>query len=195
MEQLRTLNSYQIFKIKNKKLKTYSGWCPFKGLSNDTTLMQIQSGRMVLCLDSRSGYGNINCCITQLGCSDAQLLVRWPAVRQAQGSDPGAPRRFCNWATGMKKTQRSRRMWRIIEDVKLKQMFTMKQTVMFLAWGTVPMFYQVWIFFQLSCRPTFEWIGIQVKSWIQIRRKGMNNAYPRPCLSLISTKNFRIWNG
>ena len=29
--------------IKNKKLKTYSGWCPFKGLSNDTTLMQIQS--------------------------------------------------------------------------------------------------------------------------------------------------------
>jgi hypothetical protein len=32
---------------KNKKLKTYSGWCPFKGLSNDTTLMQIQSGRTV----------------------------------------------------------------------------------------------------------------------------------------------------
>ncbi len=30
-----------------KKLKTYSGWCPFKGLSNDTTLMQIQSGRTV----------------------------------------------------------------------------------------------------------------------------------------------------
>ncbi len=36
-----------IFKIKNKKFKTYSGWCPFKGLSNDTTLMQIQSGRTV----------------------------------------------------------------------------------------------------------------------------------------------------
>jgi hypothetical protein len=32
---------------KNKKLKTYSGWCPFKGLFNDTTLMQIQSGRTV----------------------------------------------------------------------------------------------------------------------------------------------------
>jgi hypothetical protein len=47
MERLRTLNSYQIFKIKNKKLKTYSGRCPFKGLSNDTTLMQIQSGRTV----------------------------------------------------------------------------------------------------------------------------------------------------
>jgi len=47
MERLRTLNSYQIFKIKNKKLKTYSGSCPFKGLSNDTTLMQIQSGRTV----------------------------------------------------------------------------------------------------------------------------------------------------
>jgi hypothetical protein len=29
------------------KLKTYRGWCPFKGLSNDTTLMQIQSGRTV----------------------------------------------------------------------------------------------------------------------------------------------------
>jgi len=47
MERLRTLNSYQIFKIKNKKLKTYSGWCSFKGLSNDTTVMQIQSGRTV----------------------------------------------------------------------------------------------------------------------------------------------------
>ncbi len=47
MERLRTLNSYQIFKIKNKKIKTYSGWCPFKGLSNDTTLLQIQSGRTV----------------------------------------------------------------------------------------------------------------------------------------------------
>ncbi len=30
-----------------RKLETYSGWCPFKGLSNDTTLMQIQSGRTV----------------------------------------------------------------------------------------------------------------------------------------------------
>ena len=47
MERLRTLNSCKIFKIKNKKLKTYSGWCPFKVLSNDTTLMQIQSGRTV----------------------------------------------------------------------------------------------------------------------------------------------------
>ncbi len=47
MERLRTLNSYQIFKIQNKKCKTYSGGCPFQGLSNDTTLMQIQSGRTV----------------------------------------------------------------------------------------------------------------------------------------------------
>ncbi len=47
MERPRTLNSYQIIKIKNKKFKTYSGWCPFKGLSNDITLMQIQSGRTV----------------------------------------------------------------------------------------------------------------------------------------------------
>jgi hypothetical protein len=45
--RLRTLKSFQIFKIKNKKLRTYSGWCSFKGLSNDTTLMQIQSGRTV----------------------------------------------------------------------------------------------------------------------------------------------------
>ncbi len=44
---VRTLNSNQIFKIKNKKYKTYSGWCPFQGLSNGTTLMQIQSGRTV----------------------------------------------------------------------------------------------------------------------------------------------------
>jgi hypothetical protein len=47
MERLRTLNSSQIFKIKIKKSKTYSGWCPFKGLSNDTTLRLIQSGRTV----------------------------------------------------------------------------------------------------------------------------------------------------
>ncbi len=33
--------------LKLKKSKTYSGWCPFQGLSNGTTLMQIQSGRTV----------------------------------------------------------------------------------------------------------------------------------------------------
>ncbi len=32
---------------KKKKKKKYSGWCPFKVLSNDTTLMQIQSFRTV----------------------------------------------------------------------------------------------------------------------------------------------------
>ncbi len=47
MKRLRTLNSNKIFKIKNKKLKTYSGWCPFQCLSNGTTLMHIQSGRTV----------------------------------------------------------------------------------------------------------------------------------------------------
>ncbi len=47
MNQLRTLNSYQIFKIKNEKYKSYNGLCPFQGLSNGTTLMQIQSGQTV----------------------------------------------------------------------------------------------------------------------------------------------------
>ncbi len=47
-KQLRTLNSYQIFKIKKKKKKTYSGWCPFQGLSKSTTQIQIQSGQTVL---------------------------------------------------------------------------------------------------------------------------------------------------
>ncbi len=44
MNRLRTLNSYQIFKIKNKESKTYISWSPFQGLSNGTTLMQIHSG-------------------------------------------------------------------------------------------------------------------------------------------------------
>jgi hypothetical protein len=38
---------FQIFSTEIKKSKTYSGWCPFKGLTNGTTLMQIQSGRTV----------------------------------------------------------------------------------------------------------------------------------------------------
>ncbi len=42
MKRLKTLNSYQVFKIKNQKSKTYSGWCPFYSLANGTTLMQIQ---------------------------------------------------------------------------------------------------------------------------------------------------------
>jgi hypothetical protein len=54
-EQARELDSilheagqyFELFKSERKKLKNYSGWCPFKGLSNDTTLMQIQSGRTV----------------------------------------------------------------------------------------------------------------------------------------------------
>ncbi len=50
MKRLRTLNSFQIFKIINKKSKTSSGWCPFKlfkAYPMVTSLMQIQSGRTV----------------------------------------------------------------------------------------------------------------------------------------------------
>ncbi len=38
---------FKYSRSKIKKFKTYSGWCPFNGLSNVTSLMQIQSGRMV----------------------------------------------------------------------------------------------------------------------------------------------------
>ncbi len=47
MERLRTLKSFQIFRIEIKKSKTYSDWCPFQCLSIGTTLMKIQSGRTV----------------------------------------------------------------------------------------------------------------------------------------------------
>ncbi len=47
MKRLRTSNTFKIFKSEIKKLKTFSGWCPSKGLPNETTLMQIQSGRTV----------------------------------------------------------------------------------------------------------------------------------------------------
>jgi hypothetical protein len=47
MKRLRILNSYQIFKIKNIKLKTISSWCPFQGVFNGTTLMQISFGGTV----------------------------------------------------------------------------------------------------------------------------------------------------
>jgi hypothetical protein len=40
----RAVKSFQIFKTKSEKSKRYSGWWLFKGLSNYTTLMQIQSG-------------------------------------------------------------------------------------------------------------------------------------------------------
>ncbi len=33
MKWLRTLKSFQIFRSEIKKSKTYSGWCPFQGLS------------------------------------------------------------------------------------------------------------------------------------------------------------------
>ncbi len=35
---------FQIFRSEIKKSKTYSGWCPFQGLSNSTTLMKITYG-------------------------------------------------------------------------------------------------------------------------------------------------------
>ncbi len=48
MKRLRTLKSFQIFKSEIKKLKTFSGWCPFLCLSNGFfTLRKIQSGRTV----------------------------------------------------------------------------------------------------------------------------------------------------
>ncbi len=47
MKRLRTLKLFQIFSTEIKKSKTCSGWCTFKGLSNGTTLMQIQSGQTV----------------------------------------------------------------------------------------------------------------------------------------------------
>ncbi len=47
IKRVRTLNSYQLFKIKNKKYKIHSDWCPFQGLSSGTTLVQIQSDRTV----------------------------------------------------------------------------------------------------------------------------------------------------
>ncbi len=46
-EAAHNFEVFQIFKIEIKKSKAYSGWCPFQGLSNDTTLMKIQSGRIV----------------------------------------------------------------------------------------------------------------------------------------------------
>ncbi len=54
MKRLRTLKLFQIFSTEIKKSKTYSGWCPFKGLSNGTNLIKIQSGRTVP-LTSRHG--------------------------------------------------------------------------------------------------------------------------------------------
>jgi hypothetical protein len=48
MKRLSTLKLFQIVRTEIKKSKTYSGRCPFQGLSIDIALMQIQSGRTVL---------------------------------------------------------------------------------------------------------------------------------------------------
>jgi hypothetical protein len=50
--QLITLNSIQISNIQDQKIKNHN-CCPFQGLSNGTTLMQIQSGRAVLLKDRK----------------------------------------------------------------------------------------------------------------------------------------------
>ncbi len=47
IKRLRTLKSFQIFSPEIEKSKNYSGSCPFEGLSNGTTLMQIKSGRTI----------------------------------------------------------------------------------------------------------------------------------------------------
>ncbi len=41
MKGLRTLKSFKIFKREIKKLKTYSGLCAFKGLSEDVEQMKL----------------------------------------------------------------------------------------------------------------------------------------------------------
>ena len=68
MKRLRTLKLFQIFSTEIKKSKTHSGWCPFKGLSNGTTLIQIQSGRTVPLNLIRAFYNfdNTKCLHTSL---------------------------------------------------------------------------------------------------------------------------------
>jgi hypothetical protein len=58
MKRLRTLKLFQIFITEIKKSKTYSGLCPFQGLSNGTTLMQIQSGRTVPLTHAVAGFNS-----------------------------------------------------------------------------------------------------------------------------------------
>jgi hypothetical protein len=41
LKRLRTVKSFDIFKIKIKKSKTFSGSCPYQGLSDGTTLIRI----------------------------------------------------------------------------------------------------------------------------------------------------------
>ncbi len=48
-EALRTLNSFQIFKIKIKKSKTYRGLCHFQGLSNGIPLRLDRTVPLILC--------------------------------------------------------------------------------------------------------------------------------------------------
>ncbi len=53
MKRLKTLTSFHIFKSEIKKSKTYSGWCPFQGLSMSATIMQTQSGRTLPLKDAK----------------------------------------------------------------------------------------------------------------------------------------------
>ncbi len=78
MKRLKTLNSYQIFKIKNKESKTFCSWSPFQGLSNGTTLMQIHSGwtvpLSVSTLVRLKCFLNDQClCIGQI-----EMFPQWP---------------------------------------------------------------------------------------------------------------------
>jgi hypothetical protein len=43
----QNLEVFSNIQDQNLKIKTYSDWCPYQGLSNGTTLMQIQSGQTV----------------------------------------------------------------------------------------------------------------------------------------------------
>ncbi len=56
LQSAQAFEVFQNIQEWNKKFKTYSGWCPFKGLSNDATLMQIQSGRTVPLKEPRNRF-------------------------------------------------------------------------------------------------------------------------------------------
>ncbi len=78
MKRLRTLKSFKIFKSEIKKLKTFSAWCPFKGLSNDTTHMQIQSGRTVLTWERSNGIFIASTKVT--GCVNFRKNLRMAVI-------------------------------------------------------------------------------------------------------------------
>ncbi len=95
MKRLRTLKSFKIFKNEIKKLKTYSGWCHFEGLSNDTTLMQIQSGRTVPLTQAPQQWhskGSVTSCLRPVKESKNQectfFSVKICSILSWKGPDP-----------------------------------------------------------------------------------------------------------